>query len=217
MQDGPIVGCALVLLVLLMYLERERNPGTLVPVKFLLSLLFVITAVVQPHPYLHYYYFLLGGMILCLGGDVLLALPSGAMFLYGLISFLFGHIMYICAFLFLAKMTAGVWIVAIFVCVIGGIVYVWLLPRLGQMKYPVFFYSVVIGVMLIAACSVMGNRALPASGRTMVLGGALSFYVSDIFVARDRFVAKAFINRVFGLPLYYAGQFLLAFSVGMVK
>ncbi|MDD3992851.1 MAG: hypothetical protein PHV70_11955 [Desulfobacteraceae bacterium] len=38
--------------------------------------------------------------------------------------------------------------------------------------------------------------------------------MSDLFVARQRFVAPAFSNRLLGLPLYYIGQFLLAFSVG---
>jgi len=33
-------------------------------------------------------------------------------------------------------------------------------------------------------------------------------------VARDRFVNKAAINRILGLPLYFGGQFLLAFSIG---
>jgi hypothetical protein len=40
--------------------------------------------------------------------------------------------------------------------------------------------------------------------------------VSDIFVARQRFVTKAFVNRSAGLPLYYAGQFMIAFSTGLV-
>ena len=34
----------------------------------------------------------------------------------------------------------------------------------------------------------------------------------DLFVARQRFVAEAFINRLIGLPLYYAGQLLIAWS-----
>jgi hypothetical protein len=43
-----------------------------------------------------------------------------------------------------------------------------------------------------------------------------AFYLSDLFVARQRFVAPAFANRLYGLPLYYLGQFLLAFSVGRI-
>jgi hypothetical protein len=35
-------------------------------------------------------------------------------------------------------------------------------------------------------------------------------------VARQRFVSEGFGNRLLGLPLYYAGQFLLAWSVGLI-
>ncbi len=47
----------------------------------------------------------------------------------------------------------------------------------------------------------------------MRLAGAVSFYVSDLSVARDRFLAPGFSNRIWGLPLYYGGQPLLAWSV----
>jgi uncharacterized membrane protein YhhN len=46
----------------------------------------------------------------------------------------------------------------------------------------------------------------------MIITDALMFYFSDIFVARERFVTHEFANRLIGLPLYYTGQFLLAFS-----
>jgi hypothetical protein len=51
----------------------------------------------------------------------------------------------------------------------------------------------------------------------MVFAGAVAFYFSDVFVARDRFVKNEFINRLVGLPMYYAGQFLIAFSLGFLK
>jgi hypothetical protein len=46
--------------------------------------------------------------------------------------------------------------------------------------------------------------------------GALGFYVSDVFVARQRFLKSEIVNRLIGLPLYYGGQFLLAFSVCLI-
>jgi hypothetical protein len=51
----------------------------------------------------------------------------------------------------------------------------------------------------------------------MAFLGAVSFYFSDVFVARDRFLKKEFLNRLTGLPMYYAGQFFLAFSVGLLR
>jgi hypothetical protein len=50
----------------------------------------------------------------------------------------------------------------------------------------------------------------------IVFAGAVSFYFFDVFVARDRFLKSEFLNRLIGLPLYYFGQFLLAFSVGLL-
>ena len=46
-----------------------------------------------------------------------------------------------------------------------------------------------------------------------IAGGALAFYLSDLSVARDRFVRPAFVNRAWGLPLYYGAQFVLAATV----
>jgi len=85
------------------------------------------------------------------------------------------------------------------------------------MKVPVILYITIISIMLAAAWSVMGNSCLTRSGRIMIFAGAFSFYFSDMFVARDRFFKKEFVNRLIGLPLYYTGQFLLALSVGFLN
>lgn len=57
---------------------------------------------------------------------------------------------------------------------------------------------------------------LSSTGRYMVLIGALSFYASDIFVARNQFVIDTFVNRWIGLPLYYLAQFLFAISTAHI-
>jgi uncharacterized membrane protein YhhN len=85
------------------------------------------------------------------------------------------------------------------------------------MKTPVMLYCIVITVMLSGAWSVLDNSRLTLSGRLIIFIGALLFYVSDVFVARDRFLKKEFLNRLLGLPLYYTGQFILAFSVGFLE
>jgi uncharacterized membrane protein YhhN len=83
------------------------------------------------------------------------------------------------------------------------------LPR--DMRVPVQAYFAVIGVMSILACGVTG-----AGGPAVVAVGALAFTASDISVARDRFVRPQFLNRAWGLPLYYAAQVLLALSPAVV-
>lgn len=84
------------------------------------------------------------------------------------------------------------------------------------MRIPVIAYIVIITAMVISAAALMNNPGLDPAARALVFAGALLFYVSDIFVARQRFVTKAFLNRAAGLPLYYAGQFMIAFSTGLI-
>ena len=47
----------------------------------------------------------------------------------------------------------------------------------------------------------------------MMLTGALAFAISDLAVARERFVTPSFVNGAWGLPLYFAAQLTLAGTV----
>lgn len=216
MENTLILLPAIILLVSLLFFEKKDSvPGKLLT-KTPLSLLFILTAVLQARPLPEYYTFLLIGLVLCLGGDVLLIFPQKKAFLLGLVSFLLGHVFYVVAFFKVSQMVSTVWIVTAIILVFSIGVFFWLRPHLGSMMVPVILYIVVITSMVIGAGSVLFDSALPESGRHVVFTGALLFYFSDLFVARHRFVQQQFLNRLFGLPLYYSGQFLLAFSVGMM-
>jgi len=198
----------------LLFFEKRDNSKGVLPAKTALSLLFILAVLVQPHPGPRYYRLIMVGLIFCLGGDVFLALPQPKMFLLGLLSFLMGHVFYVLAFFAMAKIGLWTWGGCLAAILIGGGIFFWLKPYLGSMQLPVAAYVVVISIMVIGACSIMGDTGLNSNGRLLVFSGALCFYFSDIFVARDRFVKQEFLNRFLGLPLYYLGQFLLAFSVG---
>ena len=208
---------AILLLTGLLFFEKKEKPKGILPVKTLLSLLFVVLAVSRIHLVQPYILFLVIGMLFCLAGDIFLALPQDKMFLLGLISFLGGHICYVIGFFWIAlpgKMTAiGVIVTAI----ISGFVYLWLKPHLKSLKRPVTAYIVVISLMMVGAWTVLGEPRQAFMGRLFIFIGAASFYLSDIFVARDRFLTRSFLNRLLGLPLYYLGQFLIAFSIGMIR
>ena len=70
--------------------------------------------------------------------------------------------------------------------------------------------------MVTGAWAVFAGTSFSFGGRWFVLAGAFLFYLSDLFVARNQFIQRDFINRLIGLPLYYLGQFLLAFSIGLL-
>ena len=212
-----VVVFAVGLLAGLLYCEKKEVQTAKLTVKSLLSSLFIFAAVVQSHPIPLYYRFLLIGMLFCLGGDVFLALSGKKMFLFGLVSFLLGHVFYAPAFFFTAGFNYWTGIGLAISALAGAGVFLWLRPHLGSMKIPVIFYILVISVMFVGAWSMVGAGELRSAGRMAAFVGALGFYVSDIFVARQRFLKAEFFNRLIGLPLYYGGQFMLAFSIGWLK
>ncbi|MEJ2730228.1 MAG: lysoplasmalogenase [Deltaproteobacteria bacterium] len=205
------------LLAGLLYCEKKEVPQARLTLKSLLSSLFIFAAVVQPHAIPVYYRFLLIGMIFCLGGDIFLALSAKNMFLFGLVSFLMGHVFYAAAFFYAAGFNQWT-VIGLTISALAGVgVFLWLRPHLESMKIPVICYMLVISVMVTGAWSMAGAGALGPAGRLTSFAGALGFYVSDIFVARQRFLKADFFNRLLGLPLYYGGQFMLAFSIGWMK
>jgi uncharacterized membrane protein YhhN len=208
---------AIVLLAGLLFFEKKENRKGLLPTKTVLSLLFIVTAISQIHIMQPYTLFIIIGLLFCLGGDVFLALPQDRMFLFGLISFLLGHVCYVIGFVWIAGPSKMTLIGIIVTMVLGGLIYVWLKPHLGTMKKPVIAYILVISFMFTGAWSVLGMQQQPFMARLLIFAGAASFYISDIFVARDRFLKNAFINRLLGLPLYYVAQFMIALSIGMVR
>ena len=205
------------LLAGLLYASKQESVFGELLTKPLLSLLFIVTAVIQPHAGTPYYPLVLTGLILCLVGDVCLIFSAGRkVFTAGLAAFLTGHVMYVAAFVTFGVTGPMVWAGTLICLGLSFAVFLWLRPYLGDMRIPVTAYIVIITAMVICAAALMNNPGLDPAARALVFGGALLFYVSDIFVARQRFVKKAFVNRAAGLPLYYAGQFLIAFSTGLI-
>lgn len=206
---------AVLLLVLLVYEKQEKEKPRLFA-KTILSCLFVLVAFLQPSSVPFYEKFILIGLIFCLAGDVCLALPGDKIFRSGLIAFLVGHIFYVVGFAYLVPLYH--WLIpgAILFWVFSLLVFLWLRPHLKAMLIPVVVYILVITVMISGAWAVFDKSASPFPGRTFVFAGAFLFYVSDVFVARNQFVRQQFLNRLVGLPLYYFGQFLLAFSIGLL-
>ncbi|KAG0270700.1 hypothetical protein DFQ27_000051 [Actinomortierella ambigua] len=140
-------------------------------------------------------------------GDVLLIPKKG--FLPGLVSFLAGHAAFMVAFTFHGQDNKSHQGAAGFLVVMASIVGPWLIPQIKNkvMRGAVIAYMAVIsGMVLTAVGSVQcGREYLPER----VLG-ALMFFFSDLFVARQHFVQKTVLNKWIGLPLYYGGQILLA-------
>jgi len=156
------------------------------------------------------------GLVLGAIGDAALLGASSRAFLAGLVAFLLGHLAYVVAAGYLlppSDWLAAAGPYAALPAAVGIAVTVWLWPRLGSMRIPVIGYVITIVAMVIAALAVARAGALPAPQHLRFAAGAALFFVSDLAVARDRFVGRAFANKAWGLPTYYAGQLLIAWSL----
>ena len=154
---------------------------------------------------------MLTGLVFCAAGDVLLINRHERWFLAGMGAFALGHAAYIAAFVTQSpQMKPLVYAAAIAMTVVAVAVLRQLWGKLGAMKGPVAAYVAIISAMVIASVA-----ASPAGGGYiwMLIAGAVGFAVSDIAVARDQFLKRAFVNRLWGLPLYYGAQLVLASSV----
>lgn len=211
-----IIILAPIILAVLLFSIKKSWPRLQIGAKSFLSLLFVLAAMLAPHPVPKYFYLMLPGLFFCLVGDVCLALPYKRAFLFGLIAFLTGHVFYVLGFAGLIPVSKWLTPYVMVIFMISGLVLVYLWPHIKPMRVPVLVYILVITIMLCGAWAVFYRGAFSGEARWLILSGGLLFYLSDLFVARNRFVKPGHINRFIGLPLYYAGQFLLAFSIGAV-
>lgn len=152
-------------------------------------------------------------LVLCAVGDLCLLSRAHAWFLAGLGAFLLGHAGYIVAFVQQGISPTRVAIAVAVLVVPAVVVWRWLRPHVEpKMRPAVLAYVATITVMMACAwtCPWPG-------GATLVRVGATAFYLSDLSVARDVFVAPGFVNRVWGLPLYYAAQLCIAVSAGVER
>ena len=157
-----------------------------------------------------YQRWVIAGLILSWWGDVLL-IPKErpAVFRAGILAFLLGHVAYVVAFASRGLDFPVAASTAVLVAAVAWAVLRWLRPHVpGDMRIPVFAYVGVISTMVVCA---VGSVA--EAGRPMIAVGGLMFYLSDLAVARDRFVAPGFANGAWGLPLYYGAQLVLASSI----
>lgn len=203
---GPYILCAVAVAGLLVA-EYRRSRAGLWLAKPVASLAFIWVGLAAGALDSGYGQLVLLGLALCLVGDLLLIpLERPAVFRAGVFAFLAGHVAYSAAFLTRPLDPLGLAAGTVLLAVVVGAVLRWVGPTLpAGMVWPVRVYMLVIGLMSALACGVTA-----AGGPWAVAVGALAFTASDVSVARDRFVRHEFVNRAWGLPLYYAAQLAIA-------
>ena len=198
------------LVALLLHAQKSANTKLEWVVKPAASVTFVVTGFLQGGMGSTFGRVVVAGLCLAALGDVLLIPKDKRAFLAGLVAFLLGHVAYGAAFV-VRGIDPGTTLVVLLVFTLVAIpVLRWLWPSVSvDMRKPVAAYIVVITIMV-----ALSAGAARKDGAWLLVLGAVAFYLSDLSVARDRFVKKEFLNRAWGLPLYFFAQMILASQSG---
>lgn len=150
----------------------------------------------------------LAALVLCLVGDVLLMLPQD-LFVFGLASFLLGHIAYVVGMhvdgVDAARLGVGVLLVSVALAVLGSRILRGV--RAGpepELTGPVVAYMSVISVMVASAIG---------TGHVAAVVGATSFYASDALIAWNRFLGETRHGRLTIMVTYHLAQIGLVLSL----
>jgi uncharacterized membrane protein YhhN len=191
----------------LLWAELKSSRLAVWLIKPIASTLFLVTALLAGALASSYGRLILLGLLFSWLGDVLLIPKRQLFFILGLGSFLLAHVAFSGAFLLRPLEVLPLTFVATSTVVVAIIILRWLWPHLSHNFRPaVVSYLAAISLMVVLA-----SGTIAAAGPQLLIG-AVMFAVSDIFVARDRFVSPSVANRLWGLPLYYSAQLIFALS-----
>jgi uncharacterized membrane protein YhhN len=154
------------------------------------------------------------GLLLSMAGDIFLMLPK-EQFIPGLVSFLFAHIFYLVGFTHtLPPINLPAFILALVIGITAVQFYRQIAAALEAsqkpaLKLPVKFYITVISLMLFSALLTLLRpewNFLPAMLASL---GAMLFFLSDGFLAWDKFVSPFRHGDLMVIVNYHLGQILI--------
>ena len=152
---------------------------------------------------------LLIALFWCWMGDVLLQFSGGQdnFFLFGLASFLLGHLFYMFTFRKLQQGGKLVWwwLIPVAAYVFFLLYTVW--PGLGEMRIPVLAYAVVITLMLVFA--LRRYRGTTTISFSTVAAGAILFIISDSLIACNTFHETIRYASIAIMSTYALAQYLI--------
>ncbi len=139
------------------------------------------------------------GLLFCLAGDIL----GPWKFAIGATMFLLAHCCFIAACL-VYGVNRQRCLRSLVMLIPSALLAAWLLPKVDEeLKWLIVTYTLVITVMVVVA----------GGTQRTIFQAAIVFYVSDIFLARWRFVNHDAVNAFICYPLYYTACLLFAVAV----
>ena len=154
---------------------------------------------------------ILFSLALCAVGDILLLNRKLKIsFFCGMLVFAIAHLLFSLAFIKSSTFDFASLVTFLpLIMILGCINFMYLLPRVPHKFKPfILLYGLAIFMMITSAYTFMYEQKL-------ILIAAIFFVLSDIFVAKDRFIKRSTKNALLITPLYFAAQGLFAFSVSV--
>lgn len=214
-----IVLC-LVIMSIFIYFEKKEKFVLAVILKGLASLMFVLLGFWCSRVVSGDFAKLVKiGLILGLIADIMLNLrfvfktKGKIVFLVGILVFLSGHILYLCA---LIPTVNNIVVPLIIGIILTAIIIKWIFTQIEAAKAFKIFGIFYIGAIVIMNCFAIANLIQEPSNTRYIIFviGAISFLISDIVLILNTFgKTSKFSLRITNLSLYYIGQILIAISL----
>ncbi len=160
------------------------------------------------------------GLFFGLFGDCFLMFVNleANFFIYGLISFLIGHVFYITAFYLDYKWQVGIekkisWLALIILSIFSVSFYLYLSPYLATLKIPVMIYALVISFMAFMAFNRKGR--VNSISYKLIIYGAILLIISDSILAYNKFVLPFRFSGLAIMSTYMLAQYLI--TIGTVE
>lgn len=157
---------------------------------------------------------------LCFGalGDILLNLrfvfPKNGqkIFLVGVVAFLTGHILYLCAIAPLSRNLIPCLVVGV---ILAAVLLTWIFKTLTvKLAFKIFGVLYIGAIVLMTAVAIGNVLTAPGTAAWMHAVGAVLFTLSDIVLIFNTFGSEQkFSMRITNLSLYYMGQLMIASSL----
>lgn len=211
----------LIIMSVFIYFEKKEKYVIAVILKGLASLMFVLLGFwcASNLGESEFSKFVKIGLILGLIADVMLNLrfvfkkKGKIVFLVGILVFLSGHVLYLCA---LIPTVNNIVLPLVVGVVLTTIIIKWIFTQIEAQKAFKIFGIFYIGAIVIMNCFAIANLLQdPTNTRYIIFViGAISFLISDIVLILNTFgKTSKFSLRITNLSLYYVGQLLIAFSL----
>ncbi len=155
-------------------------------------------------------------VLFCCGGDTFLMLQhiNSSFFIFGLVSFLIAHVLYTLSYRNHAHETdenelQGIQKIRFaFPIVLAGTgLIIVLYPVLGDLRFPVIVYALILVIMVLNALFRYGRTTYKSFW--MVFTGAVLFMVSDALLAVNRFLEPVEAGTFWVMFTYISAQFLI--------